>query len=276
MGDLGIEGRIGWYFPTYMLDVNQDLLNWRSLKYQINTDLFLPGVSVINQTNVQDQLVNEFEAMVTSFNNCNQTANFQQKAPILKISVFEATGVSSDSPGFVLTPNPQDQWVSSEQQIIDGLNLNMQTYIVPYPSEQSLISMMENATMKKETFLAYFWTPHEIFDPRSHLNLTRMQLLDWNDQCSTNLSLVQCIYPIDYLQKFCATSLTLSAPRVFSFAQKFSYRTNQGKLKTTTKNNKKTTKNNKKQKQKKKPVEQRYESDMRTGLLHVSTRKLQE
>lgn len=32
VGNLGVEGRIGWYIPSYLLDYNPELANWRSLR----------------------------------------------------------------------------------------------------------------------------------------------------------------------------------------------------------------------------------------------------
>lgn len=154
------------------------------------------------------------------------------------VSGLKVVGLNNSDPsaqGVIWAPDPSAQWGNIDQAIIEKYNVNFRLEYFGFPYEDSMIGNMKNLTDLKKPFLSYMFTPHFGMDPRSSLNLTRLQLQDWDDDCSFDTTLRQCINPDDPLIKVLGKSLRQKSGLIYSLGMNFKFRSNQGRdLSTTT------------------------------------------
>jgi len=135
---------------------------------------------------------------------------------------------TEDTKGVIFSPSQASGWANSDQEFIDQLELNMKTEIVGVPVEDHLTAIIEEKYLERKPFLVYFWTPHQMHDPRSGISLSRMQMVDWEGFCNSEPSSPACYYPADSLLSFYSVSVQIEAPLVFEFLKNFRYSSNAG------------------------------------------------
>jgi len=171
---------------------------------------------------------------ISDSQNCTNPAESEEHIEAMRGLLKGYTPIEEDKQGaeetigVVYTPSEGSGWANSDWDFISQLHLNMDGQVVDVPVENNLISIITEKYQERKPFLTYFWTPHQLHDPRSGISLTRMQMLDWEGSCNQDPTLAACLYPSDRLQSFYSTSLRDSAPLVFDFLKAFRYRSNSG------------------------------------------------
>lgn len=148
-----------------------------------------------------------------------------------KLKVQEPQGTPNPaSQGVVYSPDPLSGWIPRDAALAELLGLDFRAEFLSDPVEDNLIHNIQDSLAAKRPFLTYFWTPHQLLDPRSGVNITRMQLMDWTDTCNENIDQVQCIYPVDVLVNAISKRLMEISPSLFKFMCNLKYRSNQDQI----------------------------------------------
>lgn len=148
---------------------------------------------------------------------------------MLELARAEQNNSDPATQGVIYIPSLEAEWGNRDGEIIEQLGLNFRQEYFGFPFEESMVSNMKALYEARKPFISYSFAPHFSFDPRSGLNLTRVQLQDWVDTCNQNTDPVACIYPSDPLISVVGTSLKAKSEQVFDLMVNFRYQSNAGK-----------------------------------------------
>lgn len=137
---------------------------------------------------------------------------------------------NSSTKGVFLSPALDAGWNNKDKELVEGLGLNMEVNYLPAPHEESLISAAFEAYEAGKPFIMYFWTPHQLLDPRSGINIARMQLVEADDHCTLDPQRPECYYPADILTNIVSATLQVQAPRAYAFLKGFQFQSNDDQI----------------------------------------------
>eukprot|EP01137_Pigoraptor_chileana_P018462 Opistho-2@77999 len=231
IGPLGPIGRIGWFVPHYVVQANEDLDNWRALRYQQNVNMFKDNATLTATNTVSGSDVAKNASSIINGAGCSGTLAACKQAVLDYLAAFNST-TTSNSPGvFYGVPS---SWTQYDDQIIRNLKLNFDVRVMEEPTldtdpgvEEKLITAIRTQYNLQRAIIAYFWTPHQIHHASSGIKLARVQLPEWTQACqdSADSGNYTCDYKFDILTKIAGSHLPGISPDVLQFVKQFQYST---------------------------------------------------
>mmetsp|Transcript_925 Transcript_925/g.2155 ORF Transcript_925/g.2155 Transcript_925/m.2155 type:complete len:811 (-) Transcript_925:167-2599(-) len=220
-GQNGLEGRIGWYIPSWMTQGqdNVTLEYWRNLNTSSNTELFKDSDSqrYCCLSDISTMSADRLPCMgsVVDGGNPNSeilNSTYCDAAPDTKIDTYGGRFLG----GLV-------DWSQHDYSIIqqNELYLSVEYSGSEYNSVQAIYDSFENET----PLLMYFWKPHGIFQ---EYDLTYVLLPVSSPECVTDETYgnASCGYEGDYLAKAYSAAFSSDKPDAATFVNSFSYSAN--------------------------------------------------
>lgn len=109
-------------------------------------------------------------------------------------------------------------WVQYDEAIIANLGLPFQVIVTG--SEDALLAEVTASYNRNEPVLFYFYSPHAIFN---QLDLTKVELPAYTDECYADPTKIACAYPKDDLMKILSAKLEAKDAAVFQFLKNMNY-----------------------------------------------------
>lgn len=109
-------------------------------------------------------------------------------------------------------------WVQYDEAIIANLGLPFQVIVTG--SEDALLAEVTASYNRNEPVLFYFYSPHAIFN---QLDLTKVELPAYTDECYADPTKIACAYPKDDLMKILSAKLEAKDATVFQFLKNMNY-----------------------------------------------------
>eukprot|EP00732_Lithocolla_globosa_P000052 Lithocolla_globosa_v1_NODE_7_length_11908_cov_272.203830.p3 type:complete len:668 gc:universal NODE_7_length_11908_cov_272.203830:2196-193(-) len=226
IGSVGLEGKIGWFAPRFLLEEHPDLDSASSLRYAENVALFQPLSS--NSTNLEEEdLLQSLSDIVDSIDGSNLTV---ETLKTLLIDLVETHNTSVNiEPSLLYSPSSGSGWVQADGELISRLGINFVEFEIDDNIESTLVDILTDAATERKAVLSYFWSPHALFSSQSGVELYGLQFPVSVFDCET-LEKVEndpvCSYRTIQLQKLLSPALESKSPVAFEVLKSFAYQSN--------------------------------------------------
>ncbi|GBG33756.1 Metabotropic glutamate receptor-like protein B [Hondaea fermentalgiana] len=219
-GQNGLEGRIGWYIPSYMLDTDPSLEYWRELGAQSSLfdDAATTRPCCMKDIEDQDESLLPCMASVEYGGSSTDYGNFNTSE--------SCTDPATQS----VTVNPKPRFLAAvedysqhDAQIIKNLGLDFSVQFSG--SEENSVQAALDADENETPLLMYFWAPHGLFQMA---NYTYVLLPISTPECveAEASGNADCGYPTDLLAKAYSTAFEESKPDAAQFITAMQYENN--------------------------------------------------
>ncbi|KAJ3277583.1 hypothetical protein HK104_003179, partial [Borealophlyctis nickersoniae] len=238
MGPLGFIGQEGWFFPSYMLEINENLDQYGTYRFAEAAALFarndipytdirstLAASIAAEQKKLADESINQGKS---TFPECIQTSGSYDETLCLEKTLdlfmnLTGSGGTSLPKGVLYTPG--EAWEVYDGQIVKNLNLWLEMSVVDRV-EEALVALMTEGFNNKHAFLTYWYTPHSIFSKASGISLSRVSLPQYTDECIPRAYTGEynCDFPPTITRKIASRKVKEKWPKVATFIQNFQLR----------------------------------------------------
>ncbi|GBG33751.1 Calpain-like protein, partial [Hondaea fermentalgiana] len=216
-GENGIEGRIGWFMPSFVGEDNDPALDyWRTLTDPTKASLFPhPAATAPCCRSDMDQGANA-PCVPTESLGGTKVADGGMANATAECDVFSDTAWHEipTTGGRFLGGKPT--WTTHDDQIIRNLGLPLT--LVLAVSESKIMEEIEKAHASRTPLLFYFWKPHGAFRMYD-LDDFLLPLSSAECRSAQTSGDADCGYPIELLAKAYSVSLEQSKPDVAHFVE---------------------------------------------------------
>ena len=209
-----------------MAAYNPDLTNWRGYLIPENVKIFLPTYTGnLTEKSLTDQIQAQYN-LLNSISN-HSSPEFAEANEVLGTLIAELQAPTGSLPnssyGILWSPDPAAGWNAADQPLIDQLGVLLRIEYIPMPVEANIDSYFKEWYAARKPFISYYYSPEALLDPTSGVNMVRVQLEDWVEECqyTTDEFYAPCVYPTDNLVKALSVNLEKKSSQVYAFMQNF-------------------------------------------------------
>ena len=186
MGPTGLMGIRGWYIPKYMLNTNPRYDYWREY-------LKPSTISIFSGTNTSNTFPESPQLLKTKLEGITLSSTIASAVSIRDDVIGTLDRMIADSipsvppqtPAKLYSPYPS--WGVPDPQIVENLGLNIEVVgLTELNMEEKLMELLKNSTSAGKPHLTYFWDPHSIHSSLSNVQVIKINLPQWSQDCESS------------------------------------------------------------------------------------------